>query len=90
MGGFFSETRTQRALRRGTGDDRTRRVGSKVTKRDIFHSEIYYNTIDQRPVGQTGGGLVGAREAQPQSNSRARARRGGRGAAKGCLTQASW
>lgn len=39
------------------GDNGARQVGSKVTKRDIFHSEIYYNTTNQRPQrAQAGGG----------------------------------
>lgn len=34
-------------------------MGSKVTKRDIFHSEIYYNTSNQRPQRVPAGGGEG-------------------------------
>lgn len=34
---------------RDGGKQRDQAVGSKVTKHDVFHSEIYYNTTNQRP-----------------------------------------
>lgn len=34
-------------------------MGSKVTKHDIFHSEIYYNTTTGGPRKEPGGGGMG-------------------------------
>ena len=43
----FQKQRDQRALRNWAGGKTMdQAVGSKVTKRDVFHSEIYYNTTE--------------------------------------------
>lgn len=38
-------------------------MGSKVTKHDVFHSEIYYNTTTRGPRKEPGGGGVRGRGA---------------------------
>lgn len=48
MGVLFPETeRSEGAQESGWGGRQwDQAVGSKVTKRDVFHSEIYYNTTE--------------------------------------------
>ena len=46
---FQKQEKSRGTWERGQENDGTRQVDSKVTKRDIFHSKIYYNTTNQRP-----------------------------------------
>lgn len=63
MGVLFPETeRSEGAQESGWGGGRQwdQAVGSKVTKRDVFHSEIYYNTTEAPEGGGWGHGSAEA------------------------------
>ena len=50
IGVLFSDKRNKRMLRKGVRSKQCHQVnGLQVTKCDIFYSEIYYNTTNQRP-----------------------------------------
>lgn len=71
-GVLFSETREMKGRlgNKGQGNNGTRRVGSKVTKHDIFHSEIHYNTTNQRPQKEPSVGGRGVEAATAGLHSR--------------------